>query len=89
MKLSRDTLLLADTLQTVPVGVKCNVAWTISVSDDDTSWVSATPKRKVTGDSTIFITVKANTEVESRETSISVSSETLRKYIFIQQDGVR
>lgn len=87
--LAADTLYVADTMQVVPVGVKSNVKWTVSMDDQDSSWISVTPKAQVKGDSTIYITIEANTEAEPRETSLTVTSETLLKSIYVHQDEVR
>jgi len=88
LKLAQDTLLLADTAQIVSVKVTSNVKWSVS-GEKEIAWISFTPKDQVKGDSTIIISIEANTEVEPRETSLTVTSETLRKSIFVQQDGVR
>lgn len=86
--LAKDTLLVADTAVVVPVGVTSNVKWSVKVPTDK-SWIKATPEAQVKGDSTIIVSIGANTEIEPRDASLSVTSETLLKTIYVHQDGLR
>jgi len=85
--LSQDTLAIAcTTQQDIPVKVSSNVKWQVSISEGE-GWIKFTPKVAVKGDSTILITVEANTDIESRQGKLNVTSETLSKSIVILQDG--
>lgn len=86
LTLSVDTLFCTEFQQTLPVGVHSNVKWQMTY-DKSNAWLSATPTREVRGDSTIFVTVEANTEEEPREATLTVTSETLRRFLVVRQEG--
>lgn len=84
---AKDTLTLpCHAQQDIAIGVSSNVKWHLSVSSGS-EWIEATPAAQVKGDTTIFLNVKANTDVESRQGKLVVTSETLEKSIVILQDG--
>jgi len=87
IKLAQDTLACTEYEQTLQVAVTANVKWTLSKDETDT-WLTATPKKEVKGDSVIFITVEANTSEEPREATLSVTSEAIRKLLVVRQEGI-
>lgn len=70
---------------TVSVTGNANVAWKVSVSGGDTSWVNVSPNSGTAGDFTITVTASANTTYSSRKVVVTVSADTASGSFTVEQ----